>query len=230
MYGFIIPHLHSKAPLPYLLNFVNCFCTKIQHFSSCIPLFVPYSKRNRRFFVLSVQKPPPPPSPEYAKNKTRTIAWSRSYWWARVDSNHRSIKQQIYSLSPLATREHAPILFSSRRRLAGRLVYFTTGFAVCQQLFQTFPVLCARLPVRPAKGGGAIPRGAAGSAGLLAYFSTRRGVCQQGICFLGRDCCLLTKFLIPLVFFQAVLYNNDSGIRRGAAVLVFLSAAVRPNP
>ena len=68
---------------------------------------------------------------------------------------------------------------------------------------------------------GAIPRGAAGSAGLLAYFSTRRGVCQQGICFLGRDCCLLTKFLIPLVFFQAVLYNNDSGIRRGAAVLVF---------
>ena len=230
MYDLIIPHLHSKAPLPYLPNFVNCFYTKIQHFSSCIPLFVPYSKRNRRFFVLSVQKPPPPPSPEYAKNKTRTIAWSRSYWWARVDSNHRSIKQQIYSLSPLATREHAPILFSSRRRLAGRLVYFTTGFAVCQQLFQTFPVLCARLPVRPAKGGGAIPRGAAGSAGLLAYFSTRRGVCQQGICFLGRDCCLLTKFLIPLVFFQAVLYNNDSGIRRGAAVLVFLSAAVRPNP
>ena len=30
-------------------------------------------------------------------------------WWARVDSNHRSWKQQIYSLSPLATREHAHI-------------------------------------------------------------------------------------------------------------------------
>ena len=67
MYDLIIPHLHSKAPLPYLPNFVNCFCTKIQHFSSCIQLFVPYSKRNRRFFVLFVQKPPPPPSPEYAK-------------------------------------------------------------------------------------------------------------------------------------------------------------------
>ena len=26
-------------------------------------------------------------------------------WWRRVDSNHRSKKQQIYSLSPLATRE-----------------------------------------------------------------------------------------------------------------------------
>jgi len=48
-------------------------------------------------------------------------------------------------------------LFSSRRRLAGRLVYFTTGFAVCQQLFQTFPVLCARLPVRPAKAAGPFP-------------------------------------------------------------------------
>lgn len=31
MYDLIIPHLHSKAPLPYLPNFVNCFCTKIQH-------------------------------------------------------------------------------------------------------------------------------------------------------------------------------------------------------
>ena len=26
-------------------------------------------------------------------------------WWGRTDSNHRSDKQQIYSLSPLATRE-----------------------------------------------------------------------------------------------------------------------------
>ena len=56
-------------------------------------------------------------------------------WWARVDSNHRSIKQQIYSLSPLATREHALILFGRPACLAGRLVHFTTGFAVCQQLF-----------------------------------------------------------------------------------------------
>ena len=60
---------------------------------------------------------------------------ARGFWWARVDSNHRSIKQQIYSLSPLATREHALILFGRPACLAGRLVYSTTGFAVCQQLF-----------------------------------------------------------------------------------------------
>ena len=32
------------------------------------------------------------------------------FWWELVDSNHRSIKQQIYSLSPLATRESSHIL------------------------------------------------------------------------------------------------------------------------
>ena len=30
-----------------------------------------------------------------------------SHSWAEVDSNHRSKLQQIYSLSPLATRESA---------------------------------------------------------------------------------------------------------------------------
>ena len=28
-----------------------------------------------------------------------------AFWWRRVDSNHRSETQQIYSLPPLATRE-----------------------------------------------------------------------------------------------------------------------------
>ena len=32
-----------------------------------------------------------------------------TYWWGRVDSNHRRHSQQIYSLSPLATREHPRI-------------------------------------------------------------------------------------------------------------------------
>ena len=35
-------------------------------------------------------------------------------WWRRVDSNHRSKKQQIYSLSPLATRELPHIKLQSR--------------------------------------------------------------------------------------------------------------------
>ena len=34
---------------------------------------------------------------------------SRLFWWGRVDSNHRRHCQQIYSLSPLATREHPHI-------------------------------------------------------------------------------------------------------------------------
>ena len=37
------------------------------------------------------------------KNKSPVLSdWA---WWGKVDSNHRSDKQQIYSLSPLATRE-----------------------------------------------------------------------------------------------------------------------------
>ena len=35
-------------------------------------------------------------------------------WWERVDSNHRSRRQQIYSLPPLATREHSHIKFITR--------------------------------------------------------------------------------------------------------------------
>ena len=30
-------------------------------------------------------------------------------WWEKVDSNHRSMTQQIYSLPPLATREFSHI-------------------------------------------------------------------------------------------------------------------------
>ena len=33
------------------------------------------------------------------------------FWWGMVDSNHRRHSQQIYSLSPLATREIPPIKF-----------------------------------------------------------------------------------------------------------------------
>ena len=32
------------------------------------------------------------------------------FWWGKVDSNHRRHSQQIYSLSPLATREFPHIL------------------------------------------------------------------------------------------------------------------------
>ena len=36
---------------------------------------------------------------------------SAFFWWKRVDSNHRSRRQQIYSLPPLATRELFRIQF-----------------------------------------------------------------------------------------------------------------------
>ena len=35
-------------------------------------------------------------------------------WWGKVASNHRSYKQQIYSLSPLATREFPHMKLSVR--------------------------------------------------------------------------------------------------------------------
>ena len=39
-----------------------------------------------------------------AKVKSRSLLQS-AFWWGMVDSNHRRHRQQIYSLSPLATRE-----------------------------------------------------------------------------------------------------------------------------
>ena len=55
------------------------------------------------------------------KKKACDIFFVTGLWWELVDSNHRSIKQQIYSLSPLATRESSHILFCvcrvTRRRM-----------------------------------------------------------------------------------------------------------------
>ncbi len=45
------------------------------------------------------------------KQKPALLDWFL-FWWERVDSNHRSQRQQIYSLPPLATREHSHIKFS----------------------------------------------------------------------------------------------------------------------
>ena len=43
------------------------------------------------------------------KSKNPAHLRERDFWWERVDSNHRSRRQQIYSLPPLATREHSHI-------------------------------------------------------------------------------------------------------------------------
>ena len=46
-----------------------------------------------------------------SQSEKRKTATQRSpfFWWRRVDSNHRSETQQIYSLPPLATRELSPM-------------------------------------------------------------------------------------------------------------------------
>ena len=52
-----------------------------------------------RMWDLRIRPPFLPPQ------KTAILADSGYLWWGRTDSNHRSETQQIYSLSPLATRE-----------------------------------------------------------------------------------------------------------------------------
>ena len=44
-----------------------------------------------------------------AKERARSTNAPSSVWWEKVDSNHRRQCQQIYSLSPLATREFSHI-------------------------------------------------------------------------------------------------------------------------
>ena len=48
------------------------------------------------------------------------LLWLREgFWWAGVDSNHRSLRRQIYSLLPLATREPTHVndtIFPARER------------------------------------------------------------------------------------------------------------------
>ena len=51
-----------------------------------------------------------------------------------MDSNHRSIKQQIYSLSPLATRESSHIHFCAPA--AGCLIIIAKRKAKCKHFFE----------------------------------------------------------------------------------------------
>ena len=44
--------------------------------------------------------------------KSRANGTTFFEWWERVDSNHRSRRQQIYSLPPLATRERSHMQLS----------------------------------------------------------------------------------------------------------------------
>ena len=74
------------------------------------------------------------------KNKSDTHYQVSLCWWELVDSNHRSIKQQIYSLSPLATRESSHILFLLRCGTPCRSVldYYSKAEPEMQAFFSIF--------------------------------------------------------------------------------------------
>ena len=73
------------------------------------------------------------------KNKSDTHYQVSLCWWELVDSNHRSIKQQIYSLSPLATRESSHILFFvAALRVAQCLIIIAKRNRKCKPFFQFF--------------------------------------------------------------------------------------------
>ena len=47
------------------------------------------------------------------------LSYTSTFWWEKMDSNHRSTKQQIYSLPPLATREFSHIELSRMELVDG---------------------------------------------------------------------------------------------------------------
>ena len=61
-----------------------------------------------------------------------------SFWWERVDSNHRSKTQQIYSLPPLAAREHSHIQFFLFALIAECLFIIATISRKCKPFFEIF--------------------------------------------------------------------------------------------
>ena len=87
MYDLIIPHLHSKAPLPYLPNFVNCFCTKIQYLR-LVSNFLFHTARETgvSLYFLSKNRRPRPapnmqkirPGPSHGPGLTGGRGWIRT--------------------------------------------------------------------------------------------------------------------------------------------------------
>ena len=77
--------------------------------------------------ILSPVRLPVPPRRQRKKPvvPVTTYTWYYSSEWAEVDSNHRSNLQQIYSLSPLATREST---HSSRIIAPDNIVLYTILF------------------------------------------------------------------------------------------------------
>ena len=63
--------------------------------------------------------------------KQKHRQWRCLFWWEMVDSNHRRRSQQIYSLSPLATREISHIKFSKKLELVDGQSLSSKVFRAC---------------------------------------------------------------------------------------------------
>ena len=100
---------------------------------SAAPASPPCFRRRRRSAPLLFESTLESETSVFYKTKSpayfHTLSIFGGRGWIRTTEAE---KQQIYSLSPLATREHAHILFVS---VAGRLAYFIIGFWICQPLF-----------------------------------------------------------------------------------------------
>ncbi len=77
-------------------------------------------------------------SPEKKKTKSSRPKDRELLWWGRTDSNHRSDTQQIYSLSPLATRELPHMKFTATNKIHQRPVYYNQKSKNKQVLFSFF--------------------------------------------------------------------------------------------
>ena len=73
------------------------------------------------------------PNPSPSGNRVGFFLFGGRGWIRTTEAE----KQQIYSLSPLATREHAQIQFL-HIRLTGRLAYFSMESGICQHFFAFF--------------------------------------------------------------------------------------------
>ena len=94
----------------------------------------------------------------YAKQKSPQAQGLRAFWWERVDSDHRSQRQQIYSLPPLATRERSHIRLSRMRvdgaggrirtpdlLITNQLLYrlsYTSGFLTRLRYYSMYRPVC----------------------------------------------------------------------------------------
>ena len=121
----------------YALDLLSQVKKLAQHSNSIFAIFnSQLLPTNQICGLLSYPKKTKNPNPSPIGNRFGFFLFGGRGWIRTTEAE----KQQIYSLSPLATREHAHILFTVR---AGLPVYLTTAPGICQ-------VFCRKLFCRNA--------------------------------------------------------------------------------